>query len=177
MREKAYTVYEEMIHIPLIVHNPKLYPEPLETDAFYDHLDLLPTILDLAGVADPESYGIGKSIVPVIQDPSQSVQDHTLFSLTTCSSCRRAHREAIFVRSARATGPMRSTSASMVPGWTTSFTTSRTILDQMTNLLHDAPTRDIRQEWARLHQRLTEQLVDSANLPDDFGWPLQPAMG
>ena len=43
MREKAYTVYEEMIHIPLIVHNPKLYPEPLETDAFYDHLNLLPT--------------------------------------------------------------------------------------------------------------------------------------
>ena len=52
MREKAYTVYEEMIHIPLIVHNPKLYPEPLETSAFYDHRDLLPTILDLAGVPD-----------------------------------------------------------------------------------------------------------------------------
>ncbi len=68
MREKAYTVYEEMIHIPLIVHNPKLYPEPLETDAFYDHLDLLPTILDLAGISDAESYGIGKSIVPVIRE-------------------------------------------------------------------------------------------------------------
>ena len=80
MREKAYTAYEEMIHIPLIVHNPKLYPEPLETNAFYDHLDLLPTILDLAGVPDPESYGIGRSIVPVIRDPSQSVQDHTIFS-------------------------------------------------------------------------------------------------
>ena len=67
MREKAYTVYEEMIHIPLIVHNPKLYPEPLETNAFYDHFDLLPTILDLAGVPDAESYGIGKSIVPVMR--------------------------------------------------------------------------------------------------------------
>ena len=56
MRKKAHTVYEEMIHIPLIVHNPKLYPEPRETDAFYDHLDdLLPTILDLAGVSQPES--------------------------------------------------------------------------------------------------------------------------
>ncbi len=56
MREKAYTAYEEMIHIPLIIHNPKLYPEPLETDAFYDHLDLLPTILDLAGISDAESH-------------------------------------------------------------------------------------------------------------------------
>jgi arylsulfatase A-like enzyme len=58
MREKAYTVYEEMIHIPLIVHNPKLYPEPRETGAFYDHLDLLPTLLDLAGVPDANSYGL-----------------------------------------------------------------------------------------------------------------------
>ena len=80
MREKAYTVYEEMIHIPLIVHNPKLYPEPLQTTAFYDHLNLLPTILDLAGVPDPESYAIGKSIVPIIRDPSKTVQDHTIFS-------------------------------------------------------------------------------------------------
>jgi choline-sulfatase len=57
MREKAYTVYEEMIHIPLIVHNPKLYPEPLETGAFYDHLDLLPTILDLEHVPSQLNQG------------------------------------------------------------------------------------------------------------------------
>jgi choline-sulfatase len=68
MREKAYTVYEEMIHIPLIVHNPKLYPESLETSAFYDHLDLLPTILDLAGVPDPEpsiqAFGVPPGMRP-----------------------------------------------------------------------------------------------------------------
>jgi hypothetical protein len=46
MREKAYTVYEEMIHILLIVHNPKLYPEPLETEAFCDHPDPMPTEVD-----------------------------------------------------------------------------------------------------------------------------------
>ena len=41
MREKAYTVYEEMIHIPLIISNPKLFPNPRTTDALYCHLDLL----------------------------------------------------------------------------------------------------------------------------------------
>ena len=46
-------------------------------------------------------------------------------------------------------------------------------LGQMTNLLHGKPTRD---RWARLHKILTDQLVVSANLPDDFGWPLQPAL-
>jgi choline-sulfatase len=80
MCEKAYTVYEEMIHVPLIVYNPKLYPEPVQTEAFYDHLDLLPTILDLAGIPNPNSYALGKSIVPVIRDPSQHVQEHTVFS-------------------------------------------------------------------------------------------------
>ena len=80
MREQAYTVYEEMIHVPLIVHNRKIYPKPLETEAFYDHLDLMPTILDLASVANPQSYALGNSIVPVMTDPATHVQDHTIFS-------------------------------------------------------------------------------------------------
>jgi hypothetical protein len=45
----------------------------------------------------------------------------------------------------------------------------------MNNLLYDKLTRDTKQEWARLHKTLTDRLVGSANLPDDFGWPLQPA--
>jgi hypothetical protein len=48
-------------------------------------------------------------------------------------------------------------------------------LEQMTNLLHGAPTRDIEQEWARLHGVLTARLVVFANLPNNFGWLLEPA--
>jgi choline-sulfatase len=175
MREKAYTVYEEMIHIPLIVHNPKLYPEPLETSAFYDHLDLLPTILDLAGVPDPESYGIGKSIVPVMRDPSQSVQDHTIFSFD----------DRFFLPASTPGGHIR---AIREGDWTYAvyfgldgsgleyeLYNIKNDPDQMSNLLYGKPTRDIEQEWARLHKILTDRLVVSANLPDDFGWPLRPA--
>jgi choline-sulfatase len=175
MREKAYTAYEEMIHVPLIVHNPKLYPEPVETNAFYDHLDLLPTILDLAGVSNPESYGIGKSIVPVIRDPSQSVQDHTIFS----------YDDLFFLPPSASGGHIRSVREG---DWTYSvyfgldgsgleyeLYNINNDLGQMTNLLHDTPTRDIKQEWARLHKILTGRLVDFANLPDEFGWPLEPA--
>jgi arylsulfatase A-like enzyme len=82
MREKAYTIYEEMIHVPLIIHNPKLFPEPVETDEFYEHLDLLPTLLDLAGVERPESYALGKSIAPVIRDLSKSTHSFTVFPMT-----------------------------------------------------------------------------------------------
>ena len=176
MREKAYTVYEEMIHIPLIVHNPKLYPEPLETDAFYDHLNLLPTILDLAGVPDPESYAIGKSIVPIIRDPSKTVQDHTIFSFD----------DLFFVPASAAGGHIR---AVREGDWTYAvyFGLDGAGLEyelynlkndpgQMNNLLHRKPTPDTRKEWGRLHKILTERLVASANLPDSFGWPLQPAL-
>jgi hypothetical protein len=46
----------------------------------------------------------------------------------------------------------------------------------MTSLLHGTPRSDTKQEWARLHKFLTGRLVDAANLPDDFGWPLQPVL-
>jgi choline-sulfatase len=175
MREKAYTVYEEMTHVPLIVHNPKLYPEPLDTNAFYDHLNLLPTILDLAGIADPESYGVGRSIVPIIRDPSKSVQDQTIFS----------YDDIFFLPPSAAGGHIRSVREG---DWTYAVYFGldgsgleyelydiKSDLGQMTNLLHDAPTPDIRKEWARLHKILTGRLVDFANLPDEFSWPLEPA--
>jgi hypothetical protein len=34
----------------------------------------------------------------------------------------------------------------------------------------------VRQEWARLHKLLTDRLVVSANVPEGFDWPLQPAL-
>jgi arylsulfatase A-like enzyme len=80
MREKAYSAYEEMIHIPLIISNPKMYPFPQTTDSFYCHLDLLPTLADLGGIPDPSSYGKGVSVVPVLRDPSASVRDSVLFT-------------------------------------------------------------------------------------------------
>jgi choline-sulfatase len=176
MREKAYTVYEEMIHIPLIVHNRRLFPEPAETQAFYDHLNLLPTILDLAGVPDANSYGIAKSIVPVIRDPSKSVQDHTIFSfddrfflpVTATGNHIRAVREgdwtyAVYFGLDGSGLEYELYNLKNDPG-------------QMTNLLYGSPTRDARQEWDRLHRLLTDRLVASANLPDNFGWPLQPAL-
>ncbi len=175
MREKSYTAYEEMIHIPLIVHNPKLYPEPLETTAFYDHRDLLPTILDLAGVPNAESYGIGNSIVPIVQDPSKTVQDHTLFS----------YDDVFFVPASASSGHIR---AIREDDWTYAvyFSMDGSGIEyelyniqsdpgQMNNLLHGKPTEDVRKEWARLHDKLTRSLYDAGNLPNGFQWPIWPA--
>ncbi len=175
MREKAYTVYEEMIHIPLIVHNPKLYPEPVQTEAFYDHLDLLPTILDLAGIPNPNSFALGKSIVPVIKDPSESVQDDTLFSFDDLfflpAGFPGAHIRAI--RSGEWTYAV----YFGLDGSGIEYELYNIKSDplQLKNLLHGSPSPDVRREWSRLHRSLTAQFISAGNLPDSFGWPIAPA--
>ena len=127
LREKAYTVYEEMIHIPLIVHNPKLYPEPVQTEAFYDHLDLLPTILDLAGVAHPDAYALGTSIVPVIRNPSRASRITRCFPSTISFFFRRTFRTLTSARSVPANGSTRFTSRWTAAGSSMNSTISRAI--------------------------------------------------
>ena len=173
MREKAYTVYEEMIHIPLIVHNPKLFREPRETDALYNHLDLLPTILDLAGVRDANSYAIGKSIVPVIENPASATQEQIIFSFD----------DDFFLPVGYPGGHIR---AIIDREWTYAvyfgldgsgleyeMYNRRSDPGQMDNLLHDSPNAETRKEWSRLHRLLTQRFVDAGNLPTLFAWPLE----
>lgn len=66
-----------MIHVPLVISNPVLFPRPKSTDAFYSHVDLLPT---LASLAQAKPVGVGKSMLPVILKPDISVQDNVLFT-------------------------------------------------------------------------------------------------
>ncbi len=139
MREKAYTVYEEMIHIPLIVHNPKLYPEPRETEALYNHLDLLPTILDLAGIANPNSFAIGKSMVPVIKAPATQCRITYFSPLTTAFISLPTSRAVTYGRSWRTTGPTRSISAWMGVDSTMSSTTERPIQGNSTTCSSTRP--------------------------------------
>ena len=77
LREKSYTAYEEMIHVPFVISNPVLFPTAQKTDAFYSHVDLLPT---LASIAQAKPVGVGKSMLPVILDPSKAVQNGVLFA-------------------------------------------------------------------------------------------------
>jgi choline-sulfatase len=176
MREKAYSVYEEMIHIPLIVHNPKLFPEPHETEALYNHLDLLPTILDLAGIADPSSFAIGNSVVPVIKNPAAQVQDHLLFSFD----------DRFYLPAGFPGGHIRG----LIEGdWTYAvyfgldgngleyeLYDRKTDPGQLINLLYDPATSDVKKEWSRLHKILTDRFIDAGNLPDSFTWPFGPTM-
>jgi hypothetical protein len=46
---------------------------------------------------------------------------------------------------------------------------------QMKNLVHESPPANVRSDWARLDGVLTQKLVEAANLPVSFPWPIAPA--
>ena len=50
----ARLFYDEHLHVPLILHGPGIAPETI--DALSSHLDLAPTILDIAGIAPPDVF-------------------------------------------------------------------------------------------------------------------------
>ena len=50
MQQKWCNAYDECIHVPMVISNPVLFPEAKVTELLTSHLDLIPTILGLAGI-------------------------------------------------------------------------------------------------------------------------------
>lgn len=71
------TMHEESVRVPMFVHSPLLPVKPGKSNALVSSLDVYPTILDLAGVPAP-SHLMGKSLVPVLKDPSEKVRDYVV---------------------------------------------------------------------------------------------------
>ncbi|WP_339253944.1 sulfatase-like hydrolase/transferase [Sporosarcina sp. FSL W8-0480] len=52
--QKWHNAYEESLHVPLIVHSPKLFSGREETNILTSHVDIIPTLLALADI--PSDY-------------------------------------------------------------------------------------------------------------------------
>jgi choline-sulfatase len=50
MFQKWHAAYDEMLRVPFIFHNPRLFPKAKASDVLTSHADLLPTMLGLAGL-------------------------------------------------------------------------------------------------------------------------------
>ena len=59
-------LYEESIHIPLIVHDPRLRSQPGKLEQFAVPADIAPTMLDLCGVKPPATMQ-GRSLAPLLR--------------------------------------------------------------------------------------------------------------
>jgi arylsulfatase A-like enzyme len=69
----AFMLWNELIHVPLLVVAPGLLPEGLVVDEPVQSLDLYPTLLDLLGVAAPEGLQ-GTSFAPLLHGESGSAR-------------------------------------------------------------------------------------------------------
>lgn len=58
-------LYDESTHVPLFLHYPRRWQKGLRLQSFVQHVDLLPTICEVAGIAPPDG-GDGKSLLPLI---------------------------------------------------------------------------------------------------------------
>lgn len=104
MLEKWHTAYQEALHVPVVVRYPMIENAPAgiarQIDALTSHIDILPTVLGLAGVTAEERRKIssrlaesrpvpplaGADLTPllngeaeVIRQPDGSVRDAVLF--------------------------------------------------------------------------------------------------
>ncbi len=68
------TLYSEIIFVPLVIRFPGGWGAGARVDAAVQHVDLLPTILDLVGVPPPTGSG-GDSLLPVISSAEQGARD------------------------------------------------------------------------------------------------------
>jgi choline-sulfatase len=68
----AQSVHQELVHVPLMIRAPGVFPPGKVIDADVEAMDLFPTLLELAGVAIPPETQ-GSSLVSLVRDePSQS---------------------------------------------------------------------------------------------------------
>jgi arylsulfatase A-like enzyme len=91
-RQKNFNFYEESLSVPLIYSNPRLFPEPVRSDALVSHVDFLPTLASLFNApADARSDWQGIDYSSLIADPmSGPVQDYVVFT-SAAAEPRRQH--------------------------------------------------------------------------------------
>lgn len=80
LSSKGPMMYEEIIHVPFIVKSPGCATGQV-TQALASHVDILPTLLDLASLPSPESLQ-GTSLAPTLRDPRQQTRQHALTSFS-----------------------------------------------------------------------------------------------
>jgi arylsulfatase A-like enzyme len=172
LRQKFYNAYRETLSIPLIVSNPRLYPEPVATDSFVGLVDMLPTLATVAGAREPERYGSkGRDLSPILANPSASVQDLHHF---TYEDDAFPVKGAGFIRAVVEEGWKYAVYYDPFTGAPNEYELYDLANDplELTNLAHPAHATDASElERHRLHTRLWDVMRRNGTAPDEIRWP------
>ena len=83
MRGRKGTVYQGGIRVPFFIRYPRLIQAGTKIDRTAAHIDVLPTILELCGVARPSGSQPrfdGRSLAPLLRGETGAWADRTLFT-------------------------------------------------------------------------------------------------
>ncbi len=72
--QKEHVLYEDNLHVPLIIHAPFLTATPGVACGLVQNIDVFATVLDLAGLPVPHAT-LSRSLAPLMRDPSGGVRD------------------------------------------------------------------------------------------------------
>ncbi len=106
--QKWYQAYEEAIHVPFIIHNPILFDERQSTDIISSHVDILPTMLGLAGIDVSRVKSelsnnhteihplVGRNLTPLIlKDVELEVLEEPVYFMTDDDFTRGPNQETL----------------------------------------------------------------------------------
>ncbi|MDW8077772.1 MAG: sulfatase-like hydrolase/transferase [Thermoguttaceae bacterium] len=78
----APQIFSEVIHTPLIVRLPERVPAALRIPALVEPADLCPTVAELAELAGQPSFGIGRSLLPLITEQTAELRNRIVLTET-----------------------------------------------------------------------------------------------
>ncbi len=85
-------LHDQQIRIPLILYGPGCLPSGKKIDNFASHIDIVPTILDYAGIEFKEDYPLsGTSLKPIIEGKREEADD-IIYSVECTQQKTRAIR-------------------------------------------------------------------------------------
>jgi len=73
----GHTLYEELLHVPLIVRSPSVGSSGATFPNVCSLIDLAPTLLDLTGTSVPSTFA-GRSLLPIVKD--EEIDSRDVFS-------------------------------------------------------------------------------------------------
>jgi choline-sulfatase len=180
MRQKFYNAYRESLSIPLILSNPRLYPEARSTDSLASLIDVLPTLATITEVPEPERYDLrGQDLTPILSDPKASVQDVLHF---TYEDDVFPVKGPSFIRAITEEDWKYAVYYDPFTGEPPEYEMYDLVNDPLETLnlahvKHATPNSDV--ERTRLHRRLWDVMRASGTRPDEIRWPevddFQPA--
>jgi arylsulfatase A-like enzyme len=106
--QKWYNAYEETIHVPFIIHNPRLFENRCCTELLTSHLDVLPTILGLANIDEEKTLEVlkqdhtearplvGRNLKSLILGSCKTMKQEPIYFTTDDNVTKGLHQVTLF---------------------------------------------------------------------------------